>query len=552
MTSLTRFDTGHEDLVHGVAYDYYGKRLATCSSDQRLKVWDFVESQDAGRWELNDAWKGHDASIMKAVWAPAEYGQIIASCSFDKSVKIWEEQPVESKNSQRRWAERFRLVESKGAVLDIAFSPIQGALRLATCSTEGIIRIYEALEPTNLSQWSQMEEFTIHMNKDSAPISVASPPVNQLVPTTSLLSQQQQLQQQQQEYQQQLLHQIQQQGGHASGALVAGTDAVATSAQSLPPHAASLHQQQQQQHANQASHAIHASSQQAMPPSSSYASNGDGHDELAVAASALPMAGSPAQDEHHAEHDATMATAGSHGTARPPHLGNLSPSNFSAMATRTPGSSSSGASSYTDASQVNTTPGMPPLVFPPNPLTTMLPASAPMETRQPLDLDCAYCIDWCPNRIATPMMIVGTGKEFGAKIFRHDGNNRWYPGEVLAGHTDQVNDVSWAPSMGRSYQLIATACRDHYVRIYKLTAAAPVRAGATAPRAKSSTTRGYTVELIAAFKQHDAEVWRVEWNITGTILSSSGADGTVRLWRTGYDRVWRQAAVINTEQKHRT
>lgn len=37
---------------------------------------------------------------------------------------------LEPKMSQKRWAERFRLVESRGAVLDIAFSPIAGALRL--------------------------------------------------------------------------------------------------------------------------------------------------------------------------------------------------------------------------------------------------------------------------------------------------------------------------------------------------------------------------------------------------------------------------------------
>lgn len=28
----------HKDLIHDVAYDFYGRRLATCSSDQNVKV----------------------------------------------------------------------------------------------------------------------------------------------------------------------------------------------------------------------------------------------------------------------------------------------------------------------------------------------------------------------------------------------------------------------------------------------------------------------------------------------------------------------------------
>ena len=28
-----------------------------------------------------------------------------------------------------------------------------------------------------------------------------------------------------------------------------------------------------------------------------------------------------------------------------------------------------------------------------------------------------------------------------------------------------------------------------------------------------------------------SQVWRVEWNVTGTILASSGDDGCVRLWK---------------------
>lgn len=29
----------HKDLVHDMAFDFYGRRMATCSSDQTVKVW---------------------------------------------------------------------------------------------------------------------------------------------------------------------------------------------------------------------------------------------------------------------------------------------------------------------------------------------------------------------------------------------------------------------------------------------------------------------------------------------------------------------------------
>ena len=56
-SAMTSFDAGHEDLIHDVAYDFYGKRLVTCSSDQRLKVREFVE--ETGVWEDVATWKVH-------------------------------------------------------------------------------------------------------------------------------------------------------------------------------------------------------------------------------------------------------------------------------------------------------------------------------------------------------------------------------------------------------------------------------------------------------------------------------------------------------------
>ena len=35
----------------------------------------------------------------------------------------------------------------------------------------------------------------------------------------------------------------------------------------------------------------------------------------------------------------------------------------------------------------------------------------------------------------------------------------------------------------------------------------------------------------AQFDDHHSTVWRISWNITGTILASSGDDGCLRLWK---------------------
>ncbi|CAG8762155.1 10480_t:CDS:2, partial [Acaulospora morrowiae] len=127
-----------------------------------------------------------------------------------------------------------------------------------------------------------------------------------------------------------------------------------------------------------------------------------------------------------------------------------------------------------------------------------------------------YCLSWCPSRTQNPMIVVGCGNQNSAKIFRQDSSQKWLSHEILDGHMMPVYDVSWAPSMGRSYHLIATASKDHHVRIFKLV---------------DNKKDGFDVTPVAQLPDHNVEVWKVEWNVTGTILSSSGDDGKVRLWK---------------------
>jgi len=155
MRVFHRFEMQHDDLIHDISYDYYGKRMATCSSDQRIKVWD---QNEKGEWICTADWKAHSGSVWKIIWAHPEFGQVIASCSFDRTVCIWEEEEADNKGT-KQWAKRATLVDSRDSVQDIKFAPRHMGLKLATASTDGFVRIYEAIDITNLSHWSLMEEF---------------------------------------------------------------------------------------------------------------------------------------------------------------------------------------------------------------------------------------------------------------------------------------------------------------------------------------------------------------------------------------------------------
>lgn len=161
--SAIRINAEHKDLVHDVSFDHYGKRMATCSSDQTVKVWDLNEE---GEWYCSSSWKTHNGSVWKVCWAHPEFGQVLATCSFDRTAAIWEEVVTDSTASQhsRSWTRKSALVDSRTSVTDVKFAPKHLGLQLATCSTDGSIRIYDAPDVMNLSQWSMQHQIKVKLS----------------------------------------------------------------------------------------------------------------------------------------------------------------------------------------------------------------------------------------------------------------------------------------------------------------------------------------------------------------------------------------------------
>lgn len=172
----------------------------------------------------------------------------------------------------------------------------------------------------------------------------------------------------------------------------------------------------------------------------------------------------------------------------------------------------------------------------------------------------SFCLTWSPLRLGPLQLAVGAMSK--VILFRPDENGKWKSQEELPGHSDLVRDVSWATSLSRGFELVCTACRDGHVRLFKMTPSNlsdgsydmqlgfPTQLNDELSNTKlaQSSSFAYKIDCIADFPDHHADVWRVSWNAAGTMFSSTGDDGRVRLWREGLlPDQWKCAAVVSAE-----
>lgn len=381
--NMKPFITGHEDLIHDIKYDFYGRHIATASSDQYLKVFDLDASTSS--WVLNDLWKAHDSLVVKVSWAHPEFcsSKILASCSYDRTVKIWQEQPDELHGSGRRWIKLATLaIESYGPIYDVAFAPNHLGLKLGCIGLDGIFRIYESLEPADLTSWG---------------LSVEIPVLLQQLPAKNL----------------------------------------------------------------QSSFAV-----EWCPSKFSRTEK-----FVVIALDQGFIYGARLSNGHSGLGHELGSSKGD----------------------------SSGMVEGTGAGSIHGEKG------------TNIDS---VRTNGDADEDLDVLTEEGGDSSATKTKFVKL-----CNIPEHNG---------------LIRSVSWAPSMGRNYHLIATGCKDGFVRIFT---------------AKEESNGDLKIDTVVALGDHKLEVWQVSWNLTGTILSSAGDDGKVRLWKRNYLNEWKCMSVINSSNR---
>lgn len=157
-------------MIHDAVLDYYGRRLATCSSDRTIKIFEL----DGDSQRLLETLKGHEGAVWCVAWAHPKYGNILASAGYDGKVLIWREgpspaAPAAGPNSAAAgqtpgaaWSRIYDFALHKASVNTVSWSPHEAGCLLACASSDGCVSVLEFRENSTTASPFEHTIFPAH------------------------------------------------------------------------------------------------------------------------------------------------------------------------------------------------------------------------------------------------------------------------------------------------------------------------------------------------------------------------------------------------------
>jgi protein transport protein SEC13 len=121
-------------MIHDAQFDYYSTKLATCSSDQTIKIFDVKDDFYHNSATLTV----HEGPVWQVAWAHPKFGVLLASCSYDGSVVVHKEGPAANS-----WSKVYVHKFAEASVNSISWAPHEYGLVLACAASDGKVSVLE-------------------------------------------------------------------------------------------------------------------------------------------------------------------------------------------------------------------------------------------------------------------------------------------------------------------------------------------------------------------------------------------------------------------------
>lgn len=148
------------------------------------------------------------------------------------------------------------------------------------------------------------------------------------------------------------------------------------------------------------------------------------------------------------------------------------------------------------------------------------------------------CLDWstsCPTMIAVGSMSDPSGATKGqVQLFEYsEGTKQWSLNPITVCELqNKVHDVAFAPNPGRSFHTLAVASCDVMLITIKQNEV-------------SGQLEATNREVL--HDDNKVEVWQLSWSVLGTVLSSAGDDGLIKLWKNGKNGKWESVSEMRVK-----
>ena len=127
--SSSDVDTQHTDVIHDTQFDYYGRFMATASSDKTVKVFGAGNENNGAHLATLT---GHEGPVWMVDWAHPSFGVALASCSYDGQAIVWK-----GTDEGTTWKPSHIISNHAASVNAISFAPQHFGLAVATAGSDG-------------------------------------------------------------------------------------------------------------------------------------------------------------------------------------------------------------------------------------------------------------------------------------------------------------------------------------------------------------------------------------------------------------------------------